>query len=104
MPILLIVLLLVFRSPVAAGVPLAFGAISVFTSQGLLSLLADWFESLPSALVVCTMMGLALGVDYALLLVSRFREELAKGASTNRCRLDDAPHCRANGVFRRQHA
>ncbi len=81
LPILLIVLLLVFRSPVAAAVPLVFGAISVFASQGLLSLLTAWFDVSALALVVCTMMGLALGVDYALLLVSRFREELAKGAA-----------------------
>ncbi len=80
LPILLIVLLLVFRSPVAAAVPLGFGAISVFTSRGLLSILTNFFEVSALALVVCSMMGLALGVDYALLLVSRFREELAKGA------------------------
>jgi putative drug exporter of the RND superfamily len=80
LPILLVVLLLVFRSPVAAAVPLAFGAISVFTSRGLLSVLTGWFDVDALALVVCTMMGLALGVDYALLLVSRFREELAGGA------------------------
>ncbi len=81
LPILLVVLLLVFRSPVAAAVPLGFGAISVFTSRGLLSLLTNLFDVSALALTVCTMMGLALGVDYALLLVSRFREELATGAS-----------------------
>jgi RND superfamily putative drug exporter len=81
LPILLIVLLLVFRSPVAAAVPLGFGAISVFTSRGLLALLTHLFDVSALALTVCTMMGLALGVDYALLLVSRFREELATGAS-----------------------
>ncbi|HEX8689950.1 MAG TPA: MMPL family transporter, partial [Solirubrobacterales bacterium] len=80
LPILLIVLLLVFRSPVAALVPLAFGAITVLASRGLLSILADSFAIDAFALVVCTMMGLALGVDYALLIVSRFREELAAGA------------------------
>ncbi len=80
MPILLIVLLLVFRSPVAAAIPLAFGAIAVLTSRGLLSLLTNFFGIEALALVVCSMMGLALGVDYALLLVSRFREELAEGA------------------------
>jgi len=80
LPILLIVLLLVFRSPVAAAIPLAFGAITVFSSRGLLSILADWFSVDAFALTVCTMMGLALGVDYALLMVSRFREELAAGA------------------------
>lgn len=81
LPILLVVLLLVFRSPLAAAVPLAFGAISVFSSRGLLSLLTNWFDVDALALTVTTMMGLALGVDYALLLVSRFREELADGAA-----------------------
>jgi putative drug exporter of the RND superfamily len=81
MPILLLVLLLVFRSPVAAAVPLAFGAVTVITSRGLLSILTNWFSVDAFALVVCTMMGLALGVDYALLMVSRFREELAAGAT-----------------------
>jgi putative drug exporter of the RND superfamily len=81
LPILLVVLLLVFRSPVAAAIPLAFGAVTVIASRGLLSILTNWFSIDAFALVVCTMMGLALGVDYALLMVSRFREELAAGAT-----------------------
>ncbi len=81
LPILLIVLLLVFRSPVAALIPLGFGAISVFCSRGLLAILTHWLGIDALALTVCTMMGLALGVDYSLLMVSRFREELAAGAS-----------------------
>jgi RND superfamily putative drug exporter len=80
LPILLIVLLLVFRSPLAAAIPLGFGAIAVFSSRGLLAILTNWFGVDAIALTVCTMMGLALGVDYALLMVSRFREELAAGA------------------------
>jgi putative drug exporter of the RND superfamily len=79
-PFLLLVLLLVFRSPVAAAIPLAFGAITVNASRGMLSVAADWISIDASALTVCAMMGLALGVDYALLMVSRFREELAAGA------------------------
>jgi RND superfamily putative drug exporter len=81
LPILLLVLLLVFRSPVAAGIPLVFGTATVIVSRGLLSILTDWFSVDAFALVVCTMMGLALGVDYALLMVSRFREELHGGAT-----------------------
>jgi RND superfamily putative drug exporter len=80
LPVLLLVLLLVFRSPLAAAIPLAFGAVTVIASRGLLSILANWFSVDAFALTVCTMMGLALGVDYALLIVSRFREELAGGA------------------------
>ena len=82
LPILLVVLLLVFRSPVAAAVPLVFGAATVIASRGLLSILAGWYSVDAFALTVCTMMGLALGVDYSLLIVSRFREELAGGASS----------------------
>ncbi|HET7444210.1 MAG TPA: MMPL family transporter [Solirubrobacterales bacterium] len=84
LPILLVVLLLVFRSPVAAAVPLGFGAVTVLASRGLLWVLTHWVTVDALALTVCTMMGLALGVDYALLMVSRFREELAGGASPRR--------------------
>ncbi len=80
LPILLVVLLLVFRSPVAAAIPLGFGAITVLASRGILYFLTSWFSIDAFALTVCTMIGLALGVDYALLMVSRFREELATGA------------------------
>jgi putative drug exporter of the RND superfamily len=78
-PFLLIVLLLVFRSPIAAAIPLGFGALTVISSRGLLYLATSWFDIDAFALTVCSMMGLALGVDYALLMVSRFREELAAG-------------------------
>jgi RND superfamily putative drug exporter len=80
LPVLLIVLLLVFRSPIAASIPLGFGILTVFASRGLLNFGANWFSVDAFALTVCTMMGLALGVDYALLMVSRFREELAAGS------------------------
>jgi RND superfamily putative drug exporter len=80
LPILLLVLLLVFRSPIAALIPLVFGAITVLASRGFLYFLTSWFSIDAFALTVCTMIGLALGVDYALLMVSRFREELATGA------------------------
>jgi RND superfamily putative drug exporter len=78
-PFLLLVLLLVFRSPVAALIPLGFGAITVIASRGVLYLISAKFHIDAFALTVATMMGLALGVDYALLMVSRFREELAAG-------------------------
>jgi RND superfamily putative drug exporter len=90
-PLLLIALLLVFRSLVAAAIPLAFGALTVFAGRGVLVLLSSAMPVDSISLVVCTMMGLALGVDYSLLIVSRFREELAGGRSP----LDAARRSRA---------
>jgi RND superfamily putative drug exporter len=78
-PLLLIVLLLVFRSVFAALIPLAFGAVTVLVGRGVLVFLTSLMPIGALSLVVCTMMGLALGVDYSLLIVSRFREELAAG-------------------------
>ncbi|HKG19392.1 MAG TPA: MMPL family transporter, partial [Candidatus Limnocylindrales bacterium] len=78
-PLLLIVLLLVFRSFAAAAIPLAFGALTVLAGRGVLALLSSLMTIDAISLVVCTMMGLALGVDYSLLIVSRFREELSAG-------------------------
>jgi RND superfamily putative drug exporter len=77
-PLLILVLLLVFRSLVAAAIPLLFGALTVLAGRGVLSLLAGVMTIDALSLVVCTMMGLALGVDYSLLIVSRFREELER--------------------------
>jgi RND superfamily putative drug exporter len=80
-PLLILVLLFVFRSVVAAFVPLVFGALTVLAGRGVLSLLSSVMTIDALSLVVCTMMGLALGVDYSLLIVSRFREELESGRS-----------------------
>lgn len=79
-PLLFIILLLVFRSPIAAAVPLFLGISSVASGRGLLAgLNAEVLPLDAAALSLVSMFGLALGVDYSLLLVSRFREQLADG-------------------------
>jgi RND superfamily putative drug exporter len=75
MPVLLVVLLFVFRSLLAAAMPLVIGGAVVAASRGVLSLLGGVFELDLFALSIVAMLGLALGVDYSLLVVSRFREE-----------------------------
>jgi putative drug exporter of the RND superfamily len=79
LPVLILVLLLVFRSPVAAAVPLAMGGATVMAGHGLLWL-ASFLTPINSlGVAIAAMMSLALGVDYALLMVSRVRQELACG-------------------------
>ena len=78
-PIMLIVLLLVFRSPVAAAIPLFLGLATVLAGRGLLTLINEVQILDQGALNMASMMGLALGIDYSLVLVSRFREELEHG-------------------------
>jgi RND superfamily putative drug exporter len=78
-PVLILVLLLVFGSPVAAAVPLAMGAATVMAGHGLLWLASFLTPVNSLGVAIAAMMSLALGVDYALLMVSRVRQELAGG-------------------------
>jgi RND superfamily putative drug exporter len=77
-PVLLIVLLLVFRSVIAAVAPIVIGGAVVMATRGLLSILHGFIQLDVFAIGVVGMMGLALGVDYSLLVISRFREERRK--------------------------
>jgi putative drug exporter of the RND superfamily len=78
-PILLVLLLLVFRSVVAASLPLAVGLLAVAGTLLVLRVLAEVTEVSIFALNLTTGMGLGLGIDYSLFVVSRFREELKRG-------------------------
>lgn len=79
LPLLLLALLLVFRSPLAAAIPVVFGAATIAAATGAMALLADAVRLDAFALAISCMVGLALAVDYSLLFVSRLREELADG-------------------------
>lgn len=80
-PVLILVLLVVFASPVAAMVPAVMGLSTVAAGYGVLALLSEAVPLHPVAATLLAMLGLALGVDYSLLLVSRFREALRAGAA-----------------------
>ncbi|GIN89339.1 membrane protein [Siminovitchia terrae] len=77
-PIAIIVLLLAFRGVIAAVIPLLTGFVSVIFALGLLYFTGQKMELSIFVLNTAPMIGLALGIDFALLSVNRFREELGK--------------------------
>lgn len=80
-PLALAVLLLVFGTGVAAIVPLIIGMASVVITLSLLHILSLSLDLSIFVMNIASMLGLGLGIDYSLLGVSRFREELASGKS-----------------------
>jgi RND superfamily putative drug exporter len=81
-PILAILLLLVFRGVIAAAIPLLIGVISIVGTFLLLRVMSEFVDTSLFALNIATGLSLGLAVDYALLMVSRYREELARDGAT----------------------
>jgi RND superfamily putative drug exporter len=79
-PVTLVLLLFAFGSVVAASLPLAIGVLSIFATLAVLYLLSLVTDVSVYALNLTTALGLGLGIDYSLLMVGRFREELGRGA------------------------
>lgn len=79
LPIAALVLILVFSSLVAAGMPLLVAGLAIPSSVGLIAIVARQTEMSIYVLNIATMLGLALAIDYSLFITSRFREELKRG-------------------------
>ncbi len=75
-PITLVLLLFVFGALIAAGLPVLVGVCAILLSFGGLLAFATFTDVSIYAVNLITGLGLALGIDYSLLIVSRFREEL----------------------------
>jgi uncharacterized membrane protein YdfJ with MMPL/SSD domain len=82
MPILLILMILIFRGLVAAATPLLVGVAAILGAFTVTRLLTNVTDISVFAANVITMLGLGMAIDYSLFIVSRFREELAAGRST----------------------
>jgi putative drug exporter of the RND superfamily len=78
-PATLALLLVAFGSLVAAVIPLAVGQLAIATTLAITGLLAQRFHLSILVQNLATMLGLGLGIDYALLMVSRFREAISVG-------------------------
>lgn len=81
LPLALLVLVLVFRTAVAAALPVGVGALSVVGGIAIVVGLSRHADVAQYTINVCSLIGLGLSIDYSLFTVSRYREELARGAS-----------------------
>jgi RND superfamily putative drug exporter len=81
-PVLALLLLFVFRGVVAAGIPLLIGGISIVGTLLVLRIMSGFVDTSLFALNIATGLSLGLAVDYALLMVSRYREEIGKDGAT----------------------
>ncbi len=75
-PFAVVILIVAFGTLVAAGVPVLIGGASVLTALAVLYFITGFYDMSVFTLTLSTMLGLGLGIDYALFFVSRFREEL----------------------------
>jgi RND superfamily putative drug exporter len=79
LPAALIILVLVFGAVVAGLVPVLLGLLSIVIAVALTALVGQAFDVSFFVVNMISAMGLALGIDYALFIVSRFREERGRG-------------------------
>lgn len=81
LPVALLILVVVFGAAVAAGIPLILAVVSILVSVGMTVIVGQAFELSFFVVNMITMIGLAVGIDYSLFVVQRFREERATGHS-----------------------
>ena len=80
-PLLAVALLIVFGGVVAAGLPVAMGLLSVAITLALMFLMAQVADMSILTLNIASFLGLGMAVDYSLLMVTRFREEIGNAAA-----------------------
>ena len=82
-PLALVILLGLFGTVVAALVPIGLSVACIIVALGLTALVGQVFDLIFLVTLMVVMIGLAVGIDYSLLIVSRFRDELARGLDKN---------------------
>ncbi|WP_277584796.1 MMPL family transporter [Psychrobacillus antarcticus] len=78
LPIAIVILLLAFGSVVAAFIPLAIGIVTVVSAFGVMTLFSGSMDLSIFVMNIIPMLGLALSIDFALLFINRYKEEIAK--------------------------
>jgi RND superfamily putative drug exporter len=98
-PMSFLVLVWVFGGLLAAVLPIAVGVLAIAGTLAVLRLIAFWTDVSIFALNFAVAMGLALAIDYTLLIISRYREELDKGHTVEQALLNTIPTAGRTVVF-----
>ena len=78
-PVALLILLVLFGAVVAALVPIGLAIVAIIIALGLVAIIGQVYELVFFVTLMITMIGLAVGIDYSLIMISRFRDELGRG-------------------------
>jgi RND superfamily putative drug exporter len=95
-PLAVVFLLVVFGAVAAAGIPVLVGGAAAVLALGLLFVFGHVMSLSAMAQSIASMVALGIGIDYSLIIVSRFREELAKGREVREAVAETTAHaCQA---------
>jgi len=94
-PAAIVILILVFGAIVAAAIPLMIAILAIVIALGIAAVVGEGFQLSIFVVNVATMMGLAVGIDYSLFIIERYREERRKGSS-----IDDSIEIASNTASR----
>ena len=78
-PVALIILLVLFGAVVAALIPIGLAIVAIAIALGAAALIGQVYELVFFVTLMITMIGLAVGIDYSLIMISRFRDEMRRG-------------------------
>ena len=86
-PVALLILLALFGAVVAALIPIGLAIVAIVIALGIVAVIGQFFDLVFFVTLMITMIGLAVGIDYSLFIISRFREELDRGSGSEEKRL-----------------
>jgi RND superfamily putative drug exporter len=93
LPVTLVLLAVAFGGILAAAIPIVAGVVVIAGALGIAGWLADWWSLSLLVQTFVTMVGLGLGIDYALLVVARFRDARAGGSTSHDAAVAAARYC-----------